>query len=156
MSDRIAVMKNGVFQQFDTPSAVYDRPKNAYVARFVGSANILRGKAAWVEDELFLDYDGTLVPVTDNGADLSPGEELTVAVRSEYIDFDSVEGIGIEATVKEKSFSAGMLRIALETERGDEVIASRHGIDYNLSPGEAVRFTFRREHALRVEESDES
>lgn len=40
MSDRIAVMKNGVFQQIDTPSAVYDRPHNAYVAQFVGSANV--------------------------------------------------------------------------------------------------------------------
>ena len=35
MSDRIAVMKNGVFQQIGSPAEIYDRPKNAYVARFV-------------------------------------------------------------------------------------------------------------------------
>lgn len=156
MSDRIAVMKNGVFQQFDTPSQIYDRPKNAYVARFVGSANILRGRAERREDALMLDYGGALIPVTESSAAPAVGEGITVAVRSEYIEFTEDSTSGIPATVKEKSFSAGMLRIALETRAGEEIIASRHGIDYDLCPGENVFFTFRREHAICVEAADET
>lgn len=41
MSDRIAVMKDGLFQQMGPPEEIYGSPKTAYVARFVGAANIL-------------------------------------------------------------------------------------------------------------------
>ena len=51
MSDRIAVMKDGVFQQVGTPSEVYDSPKTAYVAQFVGTANIVRGVVDRVDGE---------------------------------------------------------------------------------------------------------
>lgn len=154
MSDRIAVMKNGVFQQVGSPSEIYDHPKNAYVARFVGSANVLSGKALCRNGELFLRYGEGTAPVSES-VRIENGADLSVAVRSEYIDFVAEGTEGIPAVVKEKSFSAGMLRIALETENGDEVIASRHGIDYALHPGDHVVFTFAREHAVPVEAKDE-
>jgi len=43
MSDRIVVMDKGIFQQVGTPDEVYHRPKNEFVARFVGNANIVPG-----------------------------------------------------------------------------------------------------------------
>ena len=156
MSDRIAVMKNGVFQQLDSPSVVYDRPKNAYVARFVGSANVLSGQAAYREGELWLRCCGALLPVSCFGPAPREGETITAAVRSEYLDFLGEGEQGIPAVVKEKNFAAGMLRIALETESGQELIASRHGIDYALSPGDRVHLGFQREHAVLVEAEDES
>ncbi len=52
MSDRIAVMREGRFEQIGTPAQVYDRPDTAYVAAFVGAANILQGKAVSVRDSL--------------------------------------------------------------------------------------------------------
>ena len=155
MSDRIAVMKNGVFQQIDSPSVIYDRPRNAYVASFVGSANIFSGTAEYRSDGLWIRYGGGSAPVTDYGLVPAEGAPLTAAVRSEYIDFLPPGSEGIRAVVKEKSFSAGMLRIALVTEPGDEIVASRHGIDFDLSPGEAVTFSFTREHAAAVEAGDE-
>ena len=53
MSDRIAVMRDGLFEQLGTPNEIYDRPKTAFVARFVGSANILTlgGKCLAVRSE---------------------------------------------------------------------------------------------------------
>ena len=47
-----------------------------------------------------------------------------------------------------------MLRIALETAAGDELVASRHGIDFDLRPGESIRFSFARDHAVCVEDED--
>ncbi len=155
MSDRIAVMKNGVFQQIDSPSVIYDRPRNAYVASFVGSANILQGTAVRRDGGLYIRYCGGEAPVTDCGPETADGQPLTAAVRSEYIEFLSPDAEGIRAVVKEKSFSAGMLRIALEAPNGDEIVASRHGIDADLSPGETVNFSFAREHAVTVEDADE-
>ncbi len=155
MSDRIAVMKNGVFQQVGTPAEIYDRPKNAYVAGFVGSANVLRGTAFYRDGGLFIRYAGGLAPVNAFDREIREGDPVTAAVRSEYIDFLPPGSEGIGAKVKEKSFSAGMLRIALETSAGEEIIASRHGIDSDLAPGDEVIFSFAREHAAAVEDADE-
>ena len=44
MSDRIAVMRNGVFEQLGSAQEIYSRPATSYVARFVGNANVLKGK----------------------------------------------------------------------------------------------------------------
>ena len=43
MSDRIAVMREGHFEQIGTPDQIYNHPKTSYVADFVGNANILEG-----------------------------------------------------------------------------------------------------------------
>ena len=155
MSDRIAVMKNGIFQQIGTPSEVYDKPKNAYVAQFVGSANVFSGVAARKEGKLYLCTPGGKVPVQEGEQQIADGSLITAAVRSEYIDLLPAGGEGIAAEVKEKSFSAGMLRIALKTGTGEEIIASRHGIDYHVVPGEAVTIGFAREHAVLVEAENE-
>ena len=52
MSDRIAVMKDGRFEQLGTPAGVYDSPRTSYVARFVGTANVLTGTVEAVEDDV--------------------------------------------------------------------------------------------------------
>ena len=49
-----------------------------------------------------------------------------------------------------------MLRLALERPDGEEIVASRHGIDSDLMPGESVRSTFAPEHAVVVEAGDET
>ena len=46
MSDRIVVMRDGVIEQAGTPTEIYARPRNAFVADFVGSSNLVRGQAA--------------------------------------------------------------------------------------------------------------
>ena len=43
ISDRIIVMRDGVIEQIGTPAEIYDRPRNTFVADFVGSANLIRG-----------------------------------------------------------------------------------------------------------------
>jgi spermidine/putrescine transport system ATP-binding protein len=156
MSDRIAVLKNGVFQQTGSPADIYDRPKNAYVARFVGSANIIRGTAENNDGRMFLKYCGSALPINAYDKFAESGAQLTVAVRSEYIEFAADGEGGVPAVVKEKSFAGGMLRIALEAEDGNEIIASRHGINFDMAPGDRVRFFFRPEHAVIVEDNDEA
>ncbi len=45
MSDRVAVLSGGRIQQLDTPRAIYDQPKNSFVATFVGASNLFAGEA---------------------------------------------------------------------------------------------------------------
>lgn len=49
MSDRIAVFKDGAIQQLATPTELYERPQNAFVARFIGESNQVRGKVAAID-----------------------------------------------------------------------------------------------------------
>jgi putative spermidine/putrescine transport system ATP-binding protein len=44
MSDRVAVLNSGKLEQFDTPTVIYDRPASAFVATFVGTANLLEAE----------------------------------------------------------------------------------------------------------------
>ena len=155
MSDRIAVMKNGIFQQVGSPAEIYDSPRNAYVAQFVGSANILHGTVIRKNGELCGCFHGTVLPVREDGKPREEGEALSVALRSENVEFCPA-GEGIPAAVTEKSFAAGMSRIVLKTEDGSELTASRHGLDYDLRAGDKVSFRFRAEHAVPVEAEDET
>ena len=63
ISDRIVVMRDGVIEQVGTPAEIYDRPRNTFVADFVGSANLIRGRR-----RPDLERDGLVVLETPGGA----------------------------------------------------------------------------------------
>ncbi|MBK8906817.1 MAG: ABC transporter ATP-binding protein [Rhodospirillales bacterium] len=86
MSDRVAVMHDGVIQQIDTPARVYEAPSNAFVAHFIGENNRLPGRVVSVEDgvcEVALDGGGTAraLAVRIGGA----GSATTLSVRPERV-----------------------------------------------------------------------
>jgi len=156
MSDRIVVMREGRFEQIGTPAEVYDHPRTAFVARFVGSANILRGRVVESAGPLpMAELSGGSFPFCPGEKSFAPGDVVTAAVRSEQLRFEkgfSGERPGIRAAVKEKSFAGGMLRIAFALADGEEVVASRHGIDLDLHPGEEVTLSWDPALAPVVEE----
>ncbi len=145
MSDRIVVMREGRFEQIGTPAEVYDHPRTAFVARFVGSANILRGRVAEsTGPTLQAELAGGSFSFLPGEKTFQPGAPVTVAVRSEQLRFARAGEApeGIRAVVKEKTFAGGMLRIAFGLGDGGEVVASRHGIDLDLAPGENVTLSW--------------
>lgn len=153
MSDRIAVMREGRFEQIGTPSEVYDFPKTSYVATFVGSANIISGTVRETEgDVVRLCCEGGCAEALRCGHTFQKGARATLAVRSEQVLFTKdPDACGIPATVEEKTFAGGMLRIALRTNHGDLLVASRHGINLEAQPGDKVRVTWEAQHAIPVD-----
>jgi spermidine/putrescine transport system ATP-binding protein len=94
-SDRLAVMRQGRVVQIGTPEQVYDNPRDSFVAKFLGAANLITGKRApgGIETELgFLALDKE-----------PPWEEGTVAIRPEWIRIGDTppERNGIQARVSE-------------------------------------------------------
>jgi multiple sugar transport system ATP-binding protein len=98
MGDRVAVLKDGILQQVDTPRTMYDAPKNVFVAGFIGSPamNLLQ-----------VDVEGDVMHF--GGADLQMpretaeeagkgGRKLTVGVRPEDMDIVA-EGKGLKTTI---------------------------------------------------------
>jgi spermidine/putrescine transport system ATP-binding protein len=87
MSDRIAVMDNGVVAQLGTPAEIYENPRTAFVARFIGESNFFTGRAAGRAGgqlELRL-AGGECVRVPDSPA-IKDGQQVQIAVRPEWMD----------------------------------------------------------------------
>jgi spermidine/putrescine transport system ATP-binding protein len=80
MSDRIAVMSNGVIEQLDTPSEIYDRPLTAFVADFIGEMNFLEGDVTEAADGEFEIDTGTGVVVRGRG-EPTKGQPARVGIR---------------------------------------------------------------------------
>jgi ABC-type Fe3+/spermidine/putrescine transport system ATPase subunit len=86
MSDRIVVMRDGLIAQVGSPFDIYNHPRNAFVADFVGSANLIRGK-----HRADLDADGLVALETPGGivygmAHGRPvGSDLTFSVRTVHL-----------------------------------------------------------------------
>jgi multiple sugar transport system ATP-binding protein len=101
MGDRVAVMKDGLLQQVDTPLALYDKPSNLFVAGFIGSPamNLLSAKAVDGGARIG-DYE---VPIDRGAASRSTGD-ITVGVRPEAwrIVGAGEGGLPIQITVVEE------------------------------------------------------
>lgn len=152
MSDRIAVMNGGRFEQIGTPDEIYNHPETSYVATFVGSANILTGKVdRIVENQALVALGGGKALVELPGAAPQPGEPVTIAVRSENVQLDEDCGCGMEAVVEEKSFAGGQLRMVLALPDGAKVTASRYGIDASVQVGQKVCWRFNAGDAVLVD-----
>ena len=100
MGDRVAVMKDGVLQQCDTPRAIYAQPVNAFVAGFMGSPpmNLVDGtvEAAGVR------VGSAVIPVAD-GLPAPVGAVVTVGLRPESLELsDSSEGIAASVSLVEE------------------------------------------------------
>lgn len=80
MSDTVVVLNGGRIQQIGDPKRIYDEPKNAFVADFIGESNILPG--IMLEDEL-VEFAGREFPCVDEGFDAN--EPVDVVVRPEDI-----------------------------------------------------------------------
>ena len=116
MSDTIAVMNHGRFEQIGTPDEIYNHPKTSYVALFVGNANILTGVVESVDpertdgasDQITVRTDAGKVKVSMNNVNITAepdkgylpqkGEKVTIAVRSENIRFEENKENAQEST----------------------------------------------------------
>lgn len=160
MSDRIAVMKDGVFLQTGTPAQVYDTPETSYVATFVGSANIVHGHVGNVEGDMVWFQNGSGAGrFLAKGHSFTPGAPVTLSLRGEQTSLGQEDPIqtgeqpctGLRGTVQEKSFSGGMLHIMVRLQDGSEFVCNRHGIDFPLAVGEKVLVSWSPEHAVAVD-----
>ncbi len=155
MSDRIAVMREGVFEQLGTPSDVYDRPETGYVARFVGSANIFSGIVSRVSsDTVTIQTPYGIALSAWQNASVSAGQRVTLSVRREQISLhtDGPYDWGLCAVITEKSFAGGILQIIATLDDGTEIKASRYGIDSGLKPGQRVTVRWEPANAVIVRE----
>ncbi len=99
MSDTVVVMANGSIQQIGTPTDIYNEPKNAFVADFIGESNILDGIMLCDKKAKF---SGHVFDCVDSG--FEKGEHVDIVVRPEDVDVVDVEKGMLSGTVTSVTF----------------------------------------------------
>jgi len=146
MSDRVAVFNDGVIQQIAAPDALYERPRNSFVAQFIGENNTLTGSVTKIEEgaaEVTLD-DGEVidtVPVNVSAV----GDRTRVSIRPERVEFDLSRlppgAHTVNAEVMEFIYMGDTFRTRLRVAGNDEFIAkTRNAPGQNrLRPGAKLK-----------------
>lgn len=157
MSDRIVVMREGIFEQIGSPKEIYNTPRTTYVAQFVGSANVVKGNVSAVTDDvLYFDADGRgRGMVAPAGAGLQLNDPLTVAIRGENIDVVLKErldhGPCFPGIVSEINFVGGSLHIHVALDGGGEIISYHQGIESPVELGARVCATWDPNRAVLID-----
>ena len=154
MSDRIVVLNEGKIEQIGTPTQVYEKPKNLFVANFLGDSNIFKGKV--IDDgEAILTEEGDVFKI-----DKTPRgtlEEIYIMVRPENIrvSFEKPKGNHVLGKVYEKSYNGSMTKIL--TKVGKKVMTVMvFGNDCPFKRGDEVYLSWDVEDQIYVNgDSDE-
>ena len=127
MSDRIAVMRNGRFEQLGTPEEIYDAPGTRYVAQFIGRSTILTARVESVcGDTAVARNENGCFPVDATRASLRAGETIELCVRTERMRASAspVEGFDLPATVREARYAGGSVLTYAVLSDGSEAVAT--------------------------------
>jgi len=152
ISDRVAVMAEGRVQQIGLPWEVYERPRTAFVARFIGLSNALEGRVVERADGgVVLDVQGWRIAARGD----APGERLTAVIRPEAVslvrDAEPPPGWNLgEGVVSSREYLGAILRYGIRVGAGSVIHADVHKPDPHRlrKEGEPVRIAFAPDDVL--------
>lgn len=102
ISDRIAVMKDGVIQQIGAPESIYTRPYNVFVSMFIGHSNSFHGTLQKGDDGMYAVFQNGYKVLMKNLTDeCQDGQKVIISVRPEEF---TLSNEGIDACVKTRTF----------------------------------------------------
>ena len=127
MSDRIAVMHDGVIDQLATPTEIYEKPKTKFVATFIGETNIYDGCITSIKEgiaNITLENGEVAVKCPE---DFKILEYASVSVRPEKMKFSTkkVDGFGLVAQVKDYVYVGSVLKCIVALPNGNELKIER-------------------------------
>jgi len=139
MADKIAVMSNGLIEQFGTPQEIYDRPASMFVADFIGSPpmNFLGFESGLARGAREIVLQGARVAVPELREDVAPAA-LALGVRPEHIRFDDASTL--RGSVYGSEYLGTTQIVAVET--ADGIIKARIAADVPVRTGETVGLAF--------------
>lgn len=144
MSDRIAIMSDGRFEQVGTPEDIYERPATRFAAKFIGQGSLLEGTV------VALNGDTCQVLLPEGGvtaqaqSDLQIGEHVAVSVHAERIRYSPqpVEGFDLPATVVSHHYSGSVLRTELRLKTGELMTSFGTDMVFELPQSEARVYVY--------------
>lgn len=164
MSDRIAIMHDGVMDQIGSPTEIYERPATKFVATFIGETNVFDGMIRSIEG-------GKAVIGIENGEVTSSGsveegdgkntgfavnEFVTVSVRPEKMHFSPkpVEGFTVPAVVRDYIYVGSVLKCIAVLPNGNEIKMEKLAGEELPPIGEKVFICWEPEDAVLIHSLD--
>lgn len=151
MADRIAVMHNGVLQQFSTPAEVYLNPTNAWVAGFVGepAMNLILCEVQQADGKANLVHEGFTIRLDDRlsmAAYSSKDSKLHLGIRPENLNISTTS---MENAIEGEVYSRQLLGsdLLVDVKSGGAHIRVRTNTKFALSIGDTCYVTFDTSHA---------
>lgn len=129
MSDTVVVMNGGVIQQVGTPEEIYNEPKNAFVADFIGDSNIIDGV---MHRDFLVSFAGVQFPCVDRG--FKPEQSVQVVVRPEDIEVVSPMEGQLTGEVNEVIFKGVHFEMHVDCDGREWLIHSTRA----CTPGERI------------------
>lgn len=126
MSDRIAIMHDGILDQLGTSSEIYEKPATKFVATFIGETNIFDGTVSYVKDgEVHVMVENGIV--SGMGEGFRFGEYMTVSVRPEKTKYSltPVDGFSIVGTVRDYVYVGSVIKCIVVLPNGNELKIER-------------------------------
>jgi spermidine/putrescine transport system ATP-binding protein len=157
VSDRIAVMNDGVIVQCGAPEEVYERPERPFVAGFIGISNLLEATVHDAGSVRLAGGEMCAAPVPDG---VSAGTAVHLSVRPEKIALDELleDGmVALEGTVVERVYLGTTTQVIVELSPGVRLVALEQNTyrarsDDRWELGSRVRLGWRPEHGLVLRE----
>jgi spermidine/putrescine ABC transporter ATP-binding subunit len=126
MSDRIAIMNQGILEQVGTPTEIYENPKTKFVASFIGESTIFEGV---VEEKQKNDLNVKIEVgrVAAYGEDFSKDEIINLSIRPEKMKFSPapMEGFDVIGVVKEHIYVGSVIKTLIQLGNGELVKVQR-------------------------------
>jgi spermidine/putrescine transport system ATP-binding protein len=149
MANTIAVMEGGHIEQLGSPTELYETPRTAFVAGFLGVSNLIAGD---VKDGAVVTPSGTQLQVANlDGATGS----VAVGVRPEKIHLGGDEANRIPGRILESAYIGVATQYVVETDVGRLMVFAQNtqGSSEPIGPGSAVTLTFSPESTFVLEEA---
>jgi len=152
MSDRIAVMSDGVIEQLDTPAEIYDRPLTAFVADFIGEMNFLHGKVTESANGEYALETATGVVVRADG-EATPGQAARVGIRPARLRIGAASADhavnAARAVVETKMYLGDEVQVVATLDDGTQMVVREQRADADasndaISPGDPITIRWDR------------
>ena len=151
MSDRIAIMRDGHFEQIGTPEEIYERPKTRFAADFIGQTNLLEATVAEKDGRgLILNYAGMFIPARNADFDVQIGDSVALSLRTERIGFSKkpVGECNLPGTLRSRHYAGGSMRAVIVLDDGREItVLCQSGERAEGEIGERVFLSWNRDEA---------
>ena len=149
MSDRIAVMSEGLVQHIGSPREIYEQPANRFVADFIGETNFIEGDVIETGAATTI-QNGTVALKGLSQTNLTTGQRVTLAIRPEKIHLlapdipaGSEDKVAVPGTVTEAIYIGTDTRYRIELATGDQIFVRLQNLDSGsakpYSPGDDVQ-----------------
>jgi spermidine/putrescine transport system ATP-binding protein len=156
MSDRVVVMQDGKIVQVGKPVDLYRTPASLFVASFVGSPNVWRGRLVELDaGRALVDVDGRRLPAP-SASGCAPGDEVALVLRPETISLarDASKGdVHVSGTVADVRFVGAVVNYRVDV-GGRDLTVTRPSQDAVLAEGDRVTAAWRLQDVLLLHAGD--